>query len=476
MNKSIFSKLLASYIGIVLVAIAIVGSMQVYLVQNYLIKNKEQELVVRSQELSAIVKPFLLTNLDPGPMLVTVNRADRVLGTEAWIIDKYGKVIVASADHLYCLGNTLEQVDLDQLKSGKVSIRTGQTEYFKGAMIRTIAPIFEENEFIGGVILYSPVKGVNDTTKIMSKIYLGAALLGILISICIGFLLTKQITRPIKRVCEITKNIADGKFDECVEVKSKDELSVLASSINHMTKRLSELEKMRRNFVANVSHELRSPLTSIQGYIDALIQGKAKDRQDETKYLQIVQQETHRLSRLVNDLLEISRFDSQTALFDVDEFPLRSIVDRALTSLKIQLEGKHLSVKVDVPQNLPFCYGDEDRIEQVIYNLLDNAIRYSSHEGAIIICATSLNEEIIVEITDFGQGIPPQDLPSIWDRFYRVDKARSRSEGGTGLGLAIVKEIVDKHGGQVMVESRLEEGSKFSFTLKQSESECETET
>ena len=474
MNKSIFSKLLASYIGIVLVAVAIVGSMQVYLVQNYLIKNKEQELIVRSQELSDIVKPFLMTNLDPRPVILTVNRADRILGTEVWVIDKYGKVLAASADHLYCEGNTLEAIDLEQLKSGKVSIRKGQSEYFKEAVIRTIAPIIHNNEFIGGVILYSPVTGVNDTSKNMSKIYLGAALLGIFISIGIGVMLSKQITRPVKRVCEIAKSIADGKFDERVEINSKDELGVLASSINHMTKRLSEFEKMRRNFVANVSHELRSPLTSIQGYIDALIQGKGKTTQEESKYLQILQKETNRLTCLVNDLLEISRFDSQTAYFDMEEFPLRSIVDRAVTSLKIQLEAKHLILNSDIPHDLPLCYGDEYRIEQVVYNLLDNAIRYSPNGGEIIISATSSNDEVLVEITDFGQGIPAQDLPFIWDRFYRVDKARSRSEGGTGLGLAIVKEIIDKHSGEVMVESTLGKGSKFSFTLMQCELNTKT--
>lgn len=474
MNKSIFSKLLASYIGLVVLAIAIVGSMQVFLVENYLIRTKEQEMIVRSQELSDMVKPFLIAKLDPRPVILNVNRADRKLGTEVWVIDKTGKVITASADHLYCEGNTLEAIDLEQLKSGIVSTKKGQSEYFKEAVIRTIAPVIHNNEFIGGVILYAPITGVNDTSKNMMKIYLGAALLGIIISIGIGVLLSRQITKPLKRVCEITSSIADGKFDERIEIKSEDELSVLAASINHMTKRLSELEKMRRNFVANVSHELRSPLTSIQGYIDALIQGKGKEKQDEKNYLQILQKETHRLSRLVNDLLEISRFDSQTVQFSLNDFPLRSVIDRAISSLRVQSSAKNLTITTNLPSNLPFCYGDEDRIEQVVYNLLDNAIRYSSEGGEVIIFATTFDDEVSVFVTDFGQGIPSQDLPFIWDRFYRVDKSRSRNEGGTGLGLAIVKEIIDKHGGLVMVESTLGKGSKFSFTLKQSDPDTET--
>ncbi|KTE92446.1 hypothetical protein AT727_19015 [Desulfitobacterium hafniense] len=467
MNKSIFFKLLASYIGLLIVAITIIGSMQVYLVENYLIKSKEQEMVVRGQELSNMVMPYLMSNLNPRPVILNVNRADRILGTEVWVIDRFGKVITASADHLYCEGNTLEAMDLTQLQSGKVSIKSGQSEYFQEAVIRVVTPVIHDNEFIGGVILYSPVRGVNDTSKNMSKIYVGAALLGILISVLIGIIFSRQITKPIKRVCEITRNIADGKFDERVEIQSKDELGVLALSINHMSKQLSELESMRRNFVANVSHELRSPLTSIQGYIDALLQGKGKDKQEEKNYLQIVQKETHRLSRLVNDLLEISRFDSQTALFNMDDFPLRSIIDRAMKSLRLQTAAKDLIITTNLPSDLTLCYGDEDRIEQVIYNLLDNAIRYSSDGGEILISAIPYDNDILVEITDFGQGIPSEDIPFIWDRFYRVDKARSRNEGGTGLGLAIVKEIIDRHGGQVMVESTPGEGSNFGFTLKQ---------
>lgn len=201
--------------------------------------------------------------------------------------------------------------------------------------------------------------------------------------------------------------------------------------------------------------------------------GKGKDKQDEETYLQILQKETLRLSRLVNDLLEISRFDSQTAPFIMDEFPLRSIMDRAVTSLRMQTAAKHLTLHSNIPSDLPPCYGDEERIEQVIYNLLDNAIRYSSEGGAIQISATPLADEVLVEITDFGQGIPAEDLPSIWERFYRVDKSRSRNEGGTGLGLAIVKEIIDKHEGQVYVESTLGKGSTFGFTLKQNSPETE---
>lgn len=471
MNKSIFSKLLTSYIGLVIVATAIVGSMQVYLIDSYLIKTKEREMTIRSQELSDMVKPYLMSRIDPRPLILNVNRADRILGTEVWVIDRYGKVITASADHLYCEGNTLESMDIEQLKTGKISIQKGQSEYFEEAVIRAIAPVIHNNEFIGGVILYSPITGVNDTSQNMMKIYLGAAFLGILISIGIGVLLSKQITQPIKRVCEITSSIAKGQFDERVEIHSKDELSILASSINHMTQRLSELEKMRRNFVANVSHELRSPLTSIQGYIDVLLQGKSKNQLDEKAYLQILQKETHRLSRLVNDLLEISRFDSQTAQFNMDEFPLRSIIDRSMTSLRIQTAAKGLIIHTNLPSDLPLCYGDEDRIEQVIYNLLDNAIRYSPEGGEINISSSLIDDKVWVDIADSGPGIPSQDLQHIWERFYRVDKSRSRNEGGTGLGLAIVKEIIESHGGQVLVESTLGKGSQFSFSLKRYDSE-----
>lgn len=465
MRVSLFIKILATYVLVVFFTITVVGGLQLLLVQNYLMDTKEKELLVKSQDLADIIKPLLISGQDPHPVISSLNRADRILGTEAWVIDNSGKVLAASADHIHCEGNVLEATDLQQLKSGQVSLRRGQSQFFQEAVIRAAAPVLEQGKFIGAVILYTPVAGINDTFAKMRELQSGTAILGIILSVILGFFLSRYITRPLREVSQVARRIAEGDFEERVRIKSRDELGQLGETFNYMTQQLEDYEKMRREFVANVSHELRSPLTSIQGFMDALIEGKSRDEQEKVKYLSIIQKETNRLSKLVNELLDLSRFDAQVVHFDMEAFPITTVINRATASLKPQLDEKNLTVKTVIPKDLPNCYGDEDRIEQVVHNLLQNAIRYSPKGEKILISARLLIDELLVEIADNGPGIPREELPRVWERFSRVDKARSRGKGGTGLGLAIVEEIIKKHGGQVTVESEPGEGAVFGFTL-----------
>lgn len=464
-RNSIFLKLASSYLLVILIVLPVIGGLELFLIRDYFLKNKERELLVRSRELVSIVRPILLKKEDPRSVIVSFNQADRILGTEFWVMDKNGKVLAAAADHLYCEGNTLEFADLEQLRRGHVSLTRGQSQYFKEAVIRAAAPILNNKELLGAVILFAPVTGVNETTGKMIQIYVGAAVLGVIIAALLGILLSRLITRPVLEASHVASKIAEGNFDEKVRISSRDELGKLGNAINNMTERLAKSEKLRRDFIANVSHELRSPLTSVQGFVDALLEGRDTDEQDRRRYLNIIQTETNRLGKLVNDLLEISRFDSEGISFDMGPFPIGNVINRAVASLKPQFDIKRISVRTVLPKELPQCYGDEDRIEQVLHNLLENAIRYSPDEGKILISCRVIGEEIYVEVADNGPGISTDELPFIWERFYRVDKDRSRLKGGTGLGLAIVREIIKKHGGRVTAESDTGEGAAFGFTL-----------
>ena len=466
MRVSLFIKILATYVLVVFFTITVVGGLQLLLVQNYLMDTKEKELLVKSQDLADIIKPLLISGQDPHPVISSLNRVDRILGTEAWVIDNSGKVLAASADHIHCEGNVLEATDLQQLKSGQVSLRRGQSQFFQKAVIRAAAPVLDQGKFIGAVILYTPVAGINDTFSKMRELQSGTAILGIILSVILGLFLSRYITRPLREVSQVARRIAEGNFEDRVRIKSRDELGQLGETFNYMTQQLEDYEKMRREFVANVSHELRSPLTSIQGFMDALIEGKNKgDEQEKAKYLSIIQKETYRLSKLVNELLDLSRFDAQVVYFDMEAFPITTVINRATASLKPQLDEKNITIRTVIPKDLLYCFGDEDRIEQVVHNLLQNAIRYSPKGEKILISARLLTDEILVEIADNGPGISREELPRVWERFYRVDKARSRGMGGTGLGLAIVQEIIKKHGGRVTVESEHGEGAVFGFTL-----------
>lgn len=224
------------------------------------------------------------------------------------------------------------------------------------------------------------------------------------------------------------------------------------------------LEQMRRDFVANVSHELRTPLSFLQGYTEALIDGMARDEEQRQSYLNIIQDETLRLRRLVDEILDLSMLEGQLPMAR-EQVDLRGVILRVARNLKPEADRRGLTFVVNVDDKLPAVVGDEDRLAQVYVNLLDNAFRYAGDNGRVEVCAASAQGNVQTIVSDSGAGIPPSELPLIWERFYKVDKSRSRSQRGTGLGLAIVKNIVQAHHGIVEVDSTVGKGTRFTVSL-----------
>jgi len=228
---------------------------------------------------------------------------------------------------------------------------------------------------------------------------------------------------------------------------------------------LRKLEKIRQDFVANVSHELRTPVSNIKGYAETLVEGALNDKENALEFLRIILSDSNRLSALIDDLLNLAKIESGKLNMEKGPYGLLFIVDQVMGTFKKQIERKSISVKTDIPNNISMVFIDETRIKQVFNNLIDNAIKYNRPNGKITISACELGSFIKVEIADTGIGIPNKELPRLFERFYRVDKARSRELGGTGLGLSIVKHIIEAHDGEVSVESTEDLGSTFSFTI-----------
>lgn len=225
------------------------------------------------------------------------------------------------------------------------------------------------------------------------------------------------------------------------------------------------LEEMRSEFVANVSHELRTPLTSIRGFTETLLDGALDDPKVARQFLEIINTETERLSRLIDELLNLSKIEDGRAVPNRQPLKMGELIHRAVAILQPRAVEKDLTIKIDLPENLPVVQGDPDMISQVLINLIDNAVSYTQPGGEICISAAAVQNELKVDVQDTGIGIPPESLSRVFERFYRVDKARSREQGGTGLGLSIVKHIIDAHRGSVQVESKVGKGSTFSFLL-----------
>lgn len=233
----------------------------------------------------------------------------------------------------------------------------------------------------------------------------------------------------------------------------------------HDITELRRLEKIRQDFVANVSHELRTPISSIKGYAETLLEGALEDKYNAKEFISIIYQDSNRLANLINDLLDLSKIESGKMKMSLVPLDAISLIKRAVAVIENQAKAKSIALKINIPQGLPKIKADETRFSQVMINLLDNAIKYSSEGGTATISAKVVDNILQFDISDTGIGISENDLPRIFERFYRVDKARSRELGGTGLGLSIVKHIVSAHGGQVRVQSELGHGSTFSFTI-----------
>lgn len=232
----------------------------------------------------------------------------------------------------------------------------------------------------------------------------------------------------------------------------------------HDITEIRKLEKIRSDFVANASHELKTPLTSIRGFVETLLEGALDDRENSRNFLEIIQNHTERLNNLINDLLDLSYMESREATVKPQAFMLKELLEEIILGFRSQFKKKAITIKEELPAGLS-VNADRDKIGQVFTNLIDNAVKFNRQDGLIRITCEDLGSKVKIVIEDSGAGIPPKDIPRIFERFYRADKARSSELGGTGLGLAIVKHIIELHGGETGVESIEGAGSKFWFTI-----------
>ncbi|MFC1855888.1 two-component system histidine kinase PnpS [Thermodesulfobacteriota bacterium] len=244
--------------------------------------------------------------------------------------------------------------------------------------------------------------------------------------------------------------------------EGKNEGAVL---VFHDITELRKLEQIRQDFVANVSHELRTPVASVKGYAETLLDGALSDEENAEDFVKIIYSDSERLAALIDDLLDLAKIESGKLKMTLEKCTIAPLTERITSGLKRKVKDKSITINMDIPNDLPEIIADEDRIAQVLLNLIDNAIKYTKENGTVTVSATEKDRFVQVDVSDNGAGIPESDLPRIFERFYRVDKARSRELGGTGLGLSIVKHIVQSHGGEVFVNSVVGRGTTFSFTM-----------
>ncbi len=332
--------------------------------------------------------------------------------------------------------------------------------------IHVAAPVLFDGKLTGIVYLSQSLRDVHAVMRDLRLRWLLATVIALALSGVAGLLLSGAISRPLRRLTAAAGAVAEGELDHQVPVRSGDELGRLAQAFNEMTARLRAARQMQVDFIANVSHELRTPLTAIKGLVETLRDGAVDDTEVRDRFLGAMEGETDRLIRLVNDLLILSRADSQALALRLEAVDLGRLAGTAVERLAPLAAERDITLRVKVHPDPPLALADPDRMEQVLLNLLDNAVKFSPSGSEVAVEVDGYQGEAVqVKIRDQGIGIAAETLPRIGERFFRADRARSRAEGGSGLGLAIARALVEAHGGRLSVESEEGVGTVVFFTV-----------
>jgi signal transduction histidine kinase len=282
------------------------------------------------------------------------------------------------------------------------------------------------------------------------------------VALLLARLLAIGMTSPLRQMAAAAGKMARGDYGQRVQEGGRDEVAQLAEAFNRMTAELETVERLRRDLVANVSHELKTPISALRAHLENLLDGVERPDPDT---LQVMLQQSERLSRLVEQLLDLSRLESGDVPLEREAVDVGPLVSQVVTEVEVSSSGRLVHVEALIPEGTPPVSVDRERIHQVLFNLLDNAVRFTSPGGKVTVTAVRKDRHCEISVTDTGAGIPPEHLPFLFERFYRADQARSRGDGGTGIGLTIARSVVEAHGGRIWAKSHVGEGSVFTFEL-----------
>lgn len=481
MKKTLFRKYLKITSLIILVSFLCLGSVMVVFVSRYWNMERRELLLQNAHGVSNIAATSLLKE-DKNTFTIDRNRMEEFVSAfseniDACILvtDVDGKIVMSHNDvrlqaNVDGTSTTLDKDILDYvIRNGQYYGKTDLGGYFGEKYGVAGVPIVVTNEngvetTIGAAFAASSLAAVTGFQAEVIKMFFLAGIAAFMVAFGVTWLYSYRMTRPLRTMCDATKSFAMGDFSVRVPVFSDDEVGELAKAFNQMAETLANSESMNRNFIANVSHELKTPMTTISGFIDGIIDGTIPPEKEQY-YLGIVSTEVKRLSRLVKTMLDLSRIDSGKMVLRRARFDISNTIFVALLSFESKIDEKKIEIRGLEDSQPIFVDGDPDMIHQVLYNLLENAVKFTNVNGYIEIHAVEEPERVTVSIRNSGPGISPDDVKMIFDRFYKTDKSRSQDKNGMGLGLYIVKTMVQLHGGEIHVESVENEYTLFEFWI-----------
>lgn len=397
--------------------------------------------------------------------------------SKIWVVDLSGNILVDSSDPSVGTSaikqeyRTLEGFDIADYGKKYYSVDKFYSQFAEDHLT-VFYPITINYKNRGYVFIHKPVSEIVKDTNIYSNITVYSVLVILAIGLLLYLVYTHTVFHPIRKITKTAKGYAKGDFSEKIDVHSNDEIGYLANTLNYMAEELDRMEEDQKKFVSNVSHDFRSPLTSINGYINAILDGTIPYEMQE-KYLNIILFETERLTKLTQSLLDLNQFGHHGIRLDRADFDINNMIRTTIMTFEGKCMEKGISFDLVLTGKELFVNADMTKIQQVLYNLIDNATKFSHHNSSIKIETNIKNEKVLVSVKDTGIGIPADSIKKIWERFYKSDSSRGKDKKGTGLGLAIVKEVIQAHNENINVISTEGVGTEFIFTLPLSQKESQ---
>ena len=488
-TKSIFSKYMATFFTINVISFAILSATITAIVESYGTDMKTNSLSNAAESAVKFIEEDYSVDVytDFNEYLKgeshDVNLIISLLSTDdeslyVFIVNDDGKVIEFSDGESISMASETESDQNGERyidSSVKLLLQDGKTVnstddmngFFKETNSYYAIPVTVDGEYVGAVFACSNTTDTHYLISTMNRTLLMSVLWITLASIVAVYFISERLTLPMKEMSIAAKSFAAGHFDVRIDVVGRDEMAELATAFNNMAASLQTNEDMRRTFLANVSHDLRTPMTTISGFIDGILDGAIPPEQHEY-YLGVIATEVRRLSRLVSQLLDISRLEAGERQFNMQAYDICEQAREIIIANIQRLEDKGLNVEFECDSDNMLVEADKDAIHQILYNICDNAIKFSKEGGAYKVSIREVKDkdkQIKVSVYNEGQGIPEEDIPFVFDRFYKSDKSRGMDKTGVGLGLYIARTIIEAHRQKIWVESEQGKWCKFTFTL-----------
>ncbi|MBR1443310.1 MAG: HAMP domain-containing histidine kinase [Firmicutes bacterium] len=466
--NSIFKKQFLFYTGILVLSFSVFGIGLTQAFSSYFVQQRKDMLIEQGRKISNV--------FEQAYYMGGLYDRDK-LNSEIEILNEYWDVNFIYVDHqstIVIISNNLNSDNLGKtvdakivelaLEGNVVSSQGTLGGIFSNSVLMVGYPVKVGDYTVGAIFMTSPMTELQETKYDSYRIII----IGTCIAIIIGFLLISvsslKMTQPLMQLNKAAKEIASGDFEKRLDIKSNDEIEQLAESFNEMAESLYEQERRRREFISNISHDLRSPLTSMRGFLQAIIDGTIPEEKVE-HYLNIILDESDRLAIMANNILDINKLESPEETMKYSEFDINDLLRDTVRRFEERVAKKDIKVNISFAETETIVKADIEKIQRVIYNLMDNAIKFLDIGGTIDIITRVKEKKVYISVMDNGRGISRDDQKRIFDRFYKVDTSRGKDKKGSGLGLSIVKDFVKLHGESIKVNSEPNKGCEFVFTL-----------